>query len=180
MQKRPLHFGKAWFPIFLPLLLIFGVLSIPYSWLLIVLGRCREQMLRGRMKAAGRLMSWEEFVPRLEEAQGTLIYEFNISGWPGGYFRLWWTPENAYSLYPYPWVDLETTLTEAEFSESQIWCRDRYTTPNGTAVLVAATKDQTRNLFESSKLFRHIPRHNMNWVDLCTATVGRRYLQTKA
>jgi hypothetical protein len=173
--------------IFSPLLIPVGLLmlcvcafSIMWGWVLIARGKYLDHRLRAAMRSAGRYLSWEEFAHRLNAGEGTLIRDFTISGWPGGYSRLWWTPDDVYSLCPFSWVDLQNEQELPEFWDAPDWCRKRYTAPKGTALLIAATTAQCKTLFEyeRGKLFRDTPLHGMKWVDLCMVRIGRRRPET--
>jgi len=122
--------------LFIPLLFLGAAFSIPYGFVLVRLQRRREHTLQNKMRAVGRLVSWEDFRTAMDENRGTLIeerYSFK------GPVRLWWVPENFYDACPYPTVDWLTMCNDEEFRALAEWCRGSYTSPErGRALLVSS------------------------------------------
>lgn len=111
-SKKPIKLGPVAGVLLLPLLLVGGVLSIPFT---MVWGRVksrRERRFANTMKADGRIIEWERFISELNAGHGTLIVErFSFKG-P---IRLWWTREDVYEVCPYPLVDWLTMTRETSF-----------------------------------------------------------------
>ena len=124
-------------PIYLPLLIIAAVLSIPWTYVQRLKQRHRERKFAEQMRKDGRIMAWDEFESALKERRGTTISE--VLGIKGP-FRIWWTPEDVRAISPslcpnegQVWTELQS----AEFRPFFDWCYAQFTNPNsGRARLV--------------------------------------------
>jgi hypothetical protein len=75
-QREP---SKVWIlfsPIYVPLLLVAGALSIPWAHVQKQRQRRQERQFAEQMESSGRLMTWEAFKSALESGQGTAIAEY--------------------------------------------------------------------------------------------------------
>ena len=180
--RRRIEFGVAWSIVFIPLLFTGAALSFPYGWFLVWRGRRRDRSFVEAMSAAGRCLSWDEFSRKLNNKEGTLIHDFTISGWPGGYSRIWWTPEDLYKRCPYQWVsaiDADAHAHESEYSKAPEWCRLEYTGGDGIAFLVDASVEEQRTLFKrGGPAFQSMPLHELNWVEVSNLPFLPRNLKT--
>jgi hypothetical protein len=125
--KKPIEIGLPWSLLFIPVMFIGAGLSIPYSLISRRIQRRREREFRTQMEAIGRVIEWSDFVQAISENRGTLIeerYSFK------GPVRWWWTPEDLYSMCPYPTADWLTMTNDDGFGPFAEWCRQRYTSPD--------------------------------------------------
>ena len=142
-RRKPIELGRVAGVLLLPLLLIGGALSIPYTMIARRVKSRRERRFAHSMKVDGRTMDWAHFIRETDERHGTLIVErFSLKG-P---IRIWWTEENVYEVCPYPLVDWLTTAKDTNFDEVRDWCHNRYTSTVGRALLVDGNKEQWRTL----------------------------------
>jgi len=142
-RKKPIKLGRVagvlLLPLLLPLLLVGGVLSIPYTMVWRRVKSSRERRFANFMKADGRIVPWEHFIREINAGHGTLIVErFSFKG-P---IRMWWTGENVYEVCPYPLVDWLTMARETSFDTVRDWCHSKYTSNTGSALLVDGSKEQ--------------------------------------
>jgi hypothetical protein len=148
-RTKPIKLGRVAGVLLLPLLLVGGVLSIPYTMVWRRAKSRRERQFANTMKADGRIIEWERFIPEMNAGRGTLIVErFSFKG-P---IRLWWTREDVYEVCPYPLVDWLTMARETSFDAVRDWCHSKYTSNTGSALLVDGSKKQWRTIRESSPL----------------------------
>ncbi len=148
-RKKPIKLGRVAGVLLLPLLLVGSVLSIPYTIVWRGVKSRRERRFANSMKADGRIIDWEHFIPEITAGHGTLIVErFSFKG-P---IRMWWTREDVYEACPYPLVDWLTMAREASFDAVRDWCHSKYTSNTGTALLVDGSKEQWRTIHGSSPL----------------------------
>ncbi len=129
----------------IPVLFAGACLAIPYTvgarWLRVH----REHKLRLKMKSAGRLIAWAEFVCAMRERGGTCIEE-KFS--PKGPVRFWWTPEEVRRESPHEIIDWFTMRKGRQHEPFVHWCRERYTNADGgSAVLVDATLVPRREIY---------------------------------
>jgi len=131
-MKRGMKIGPVGSTLLLPFLLIAGVLSFPFAMLKARNIQKLQARMKVQMKAQGRVIEWSDFLNALNEARGTAIIErYSFKG-P---VYLWWTPENLYDICPYPTVDW-MTMHDESYGPFAEWCRRRYTSSSGSAVLV--------------------------------------------
>ncbi len=142
-RKEPVKLGPLAGILLLPLLLVGGALSIPYTMVWRKVKSRREQRFANSMKAEGRIIDWEQFIPEINAGHGTLIVErFSFKG-P---IRMWWTSDDVYEFCPYPLVDWLTMSRETSFDAVRDWCHGRYTSKTGSALLVNCSKEQWRTI----------------------------------
>lgn len=140
-RNKPIELGPAAGVLLLPLLLVGGALSIPYAIIARRVISRRERRFTNSMRAVGRTVDWEHFIREIDAGHGTLIVErFSFKG-P---IRMWWTGDDVYELCPYPSADWLTMATETSFDALRDWCRNKYTSNTGSALLVGGSKEQWR------------------------------------
>lgn len=143
--RIPFPFSCVVSLLFLPVLLIGGVLSIPMTALHQHLQRERERKFLDQMAMVSRVSSWAAVRNAVPEA-GTLIGEYHS---PKGPFRIWWTEESISECSPHPccFEELPWVFESTEFFD---WCAARYTdATTGTAVLIEVSdsdRDEMRRL----------------------------------
>ena len=93
----------------------------------------RENSLRTAMKAHGRLVRWAEFLEKMRASGGTCIEE-KFS--PKGPVRFWWTPDDVHAESPHRIIDWFTMHKGGAGAPFVLWCRERYTSESGSALLV--------------------------------------------
>jgi len=148
-RNKPIKLGRMAGVLLLPLLLVGGVLSIPYTMVYRRVKSRRERRFANSMKASGRIINWEHFAPEITAGRGTLIVErFSLKG-P---IRMWWTPEDVYEVCPYPLVDWLTMARETNFDAVRDWCHGKYTSNRGQALLVDGSKEQWQTIRGNSPL----------------------------
>lgn len=148
-RKKPIKLGRVAGVLLMPLLLVGGVLSVPYTMVSRRVRSRRERRFANTMKTDGRIIEWERFVAEVNAGHGTLIVErFSFKG-P---IRLWWTREDVYEVCPYPLVDWFAMVRETSFDSVRDWCHRRYTSNTGSALLVDGSKEQRRTIRGSSPL----------------------------
>jgi hypothetical protein len=154
-RRRSIHYGRAWAPVFLPLVPLFllaGALSVPYSkWRRYVIER-REREFADQMRICGRTMTWSSFIREMDEEAGTLILE---SASMKGPYRLWWTSETPATESS----ELEASLGEVDLEVvTELWAakdttiRQRFTSLNGSALLIIGTIEDKRSALENGRL----------------------------
>ena len=110
-SKKPINLGRVGGVPVLPLLLVGGVLAIPYAMIARRVMSRRERRFIDSMKADGRI-DWDDFIHKINASHGTLIVErFSFKG-P---IRMWWTGDDVYELCPYPLVDWLTMSRKPSF-----------------------------------------------------------------
>jgi len=147
--RKPVKVGRVGGVLLLPLLLVGGVLSIPYTMVRRRLKSRRERRFANAMKADGRIIEWERFMTEIDAGHGTLIVERFSFKDP---VRLWWTREDVYEVCPYPLVDWLTMARETSFDAVRDWCHSKYTSNTGSASLVDGNQEQWRTIRGSSPL----------------------------
>jgi hypothetical protein len=155
---------------FVPALAIAAALSIPVGLVVVAVQRRRERSFKKRMKAAGRLMDWQDFEQVLRNGNGTVIVEsYSVKG-P---FRWWWTEESLYEMCPFPLVTwLETMPNDECYRPLSEWCRREYTHPDqGRAFLVDSMSPKPGALIGRTAL--HSAR--MKWFEVAPPERLRRY-----
>ena len=148
-REKPVELGRVAGLLLLPVLLVGGVLSIPYALVWRRVKSRRERRFADIMKADGRIIDWEHFTHEINAAHGTLIVERFSSKGP---IRMWWTEDDVYKVCPYPLVDWLTMATETSFDAVRDWCHSKYTSNTGSALLVDGSKEQWRTIRGSSPL----------------------------
>lgn len=142
-RTKPVDLGIVGGLLLLPLMLIGGALSIPYTIVARRVVARRERRFADSMRVAGRTMDWERFIREINDGHGTLIVErFSLKG-P---IRMWWTKENVYEVCPHPLVDWFTLSTDTSFDPVRGWCHSRYTSGTGSGLLVDGNREQWRTV----------------------------------
>src|SRR5215472_1813282 len=142
-RSKPIELGWVGGVVLLPLLLVGGVLSIPYTTIARRVRSRRERRFANCRKADGRTIDWVQFIRAINDGHGTLLVErFSFKG-P---IRKWWTADNVYAVCPYPLVDWFTMENETSFDTVRDWCHKRYTSNTGSAMLVNGSKEQWRTI----------------------------------
>ena len=142
-RRKSLDLGVIGGLFLLPLLLVGGAVSIPYTIIRRKVVARRESRFAESMKLSGRVMDWTDFIRELEQGNGMLIIErFSFKG-P---IRLWWSSGNVYKTCPYPFVDWLTMARDTNFNSARDWCHKKYTGASGQAMLVTCTKDEWRTI----------------------------------
>jgi hypothetical protein len=164
VRNEPTLFGRVASLLLLPLvplLLVAGAMSIPYTKIRNRRMARREDRFRESMRLSGRVMDWEDFVRELDRGNGMLIVErFSFKG-P---VRVWWTHDDLYKTCPYPLVDWETMAFDVTFDPVRDWCREKFTGVRGEAMLVTGgTNDQRRSIRGEHPLSF---REGIQWVDV--------------
>jgi hypothetical protein len=119
----------------IPVFAAVALLAVPYVFILRWTRQHGEHRFRMRMKSAGRLMTWADFV-RAMHGSGTCIEE-RFS--PKGPVRFWWTQEDVYGESPYEIIDW-FTMRKGRAAEPFIrWCRQRYTGADGGQAMLVDT-----------------------------------------
>lgn len=122
-----------------------AAVAIPLSFVPRWLLKHREHAFRMKMKSAGRLISWQDFLRSMRDSGGTCIEE-KFS--PKGPVRFWWTAEDVASESPHEIIDWFTMRKGRKGVEFVGWCRERYTNgEKGTAVLVDAPFVPRREIY---------------------------------
>lgn len=132
-------------PIYLPLFLIAGAISIPWTYVQTLRQRRQERRFEARMKASGRLMTWRELELAIVNKRGTVIGESMSTKGP---FRLWWTPDDIPAVSPHRFErGHHWAWPEPEFFPFFDWCHAHYTNPkSGFARLVTSSERERREL----------------------------------
>jgi|SRR5579872_5884414 len=127
--------------VFLPLMMIFALISLPFTPLVAWWKKRERRLLIDAMKAKNRVMQWPEFVQALEEKRGTLI----VDGDPMKGPNFWWTREDVRSVSPVPCSCDLGSLFDRAFEPFRAWCFQRYTNPTtGSALLVLGGEGERR------------------------------------
>lgn len=147
--------GIIFLPIYLPLLLIAGLLSIPTFYVAHLLTRRKEKKFAFEMTAAGRGMTWNEFQAAIVTGEGTFVTEILSVQGPS---RLWWTPEDIPALSPHKWdCGHEFGCFDPEFGPFSEWCYYNFTSPEtGSARLIEVPVEQRRGLSQKLSTLRHV------------------------
>ena len=117
----------------MPVLMVGAGLAISSATVLRWKRRYQENALRAAMKARGRVISWTSFLDKMRASGGTCIEE-RFS--PKGPVRFWWTREDIYAESPHKIIDWFTMHKGGAATPFVHWCRERYTSDHGSAVLV--------------------------------------------
>jgi hypothetical protein len=148
-RNKSIKLGRVAGVLLLPLLLVGGVLSIPYTIVWRIVKSRRERRFANSMKADGRVIDWEHFIAEINAGHGTLIVErFSFKG-P---IRMWWTSEDVYEICPYPLVDWLTMARETSLDAVRDWCYSKYTSNTGSALLVDGCMEQWGTIRGNSPL----------------------------
>ena len=130
------YFSAALGMLLVPVVFMGACFAVPYSFLLRLRQQRREDALKSMMKSQGRFIAWAEFVRTMRESGGTCIEErFSAKG-P---VRFWWTPENVYDETPHEIIDWFTMRKGGRFVPFILWCRERYTNPDGGSAIMVET-----------------------------------------
>jgi len=124
--------------VFLPLLAIAALVSLPFIPIAAWWQRRRRSRLKLAMNDKNRVMRWVDFARALEEKRGTLIVEGDPRKGP----NFWWTPDDVLVLSPEPCSDSLGKLFNHSYEPFREWCYRRYTGPSGNAFLVVGGKGQ--------------------------------------
>jgi hypothetical protein len=124
-------------PVYLPLFLLAGLLSYPYSLIMARYLTYKEQRFVRDMKLAERVMDQQIFAEAIVEERGTLIEEWCSLKGPVHY---WWVDDNVTASSPHKWTNsgAEALFSCEEYGSFSSWCRERYL-DNGKAKLVASS-----------------------------------------
>lgn len=148
-RKKPIKLGRVAGVLLLPLLLVGGVLSIPFTMVWRRVTSHRERRFANSLKADGRIVDWEHFIHEINAGHGTLVVErFSFKG-P---VRMWWTGDDVYEVCPYPLVDWLTMKRETSFDAVRDWCHSKYTSKTGGALRVDGSNEQWRTIRGKSPL----------------------------
>jgi hypothetical protein len=132
-RRIPVFISILLLPILLPAMLIGAATSIPYSRIVRLQMRRRENAFLALMKSRERVIHWSDFSQAVSESRGTVLAERAYKGLN----RWWWTPDNVRELSPFPIAGWWTMVTDKSFEPFSNWCRDRYTSPEtGRAMIV--------------------------------------------
>lgn len=148
-QREPVNLGVLGSIIFLPLLAIAALISLPYSWIQRGIVERRERRFAREMKLAGRLKSWSEVEELVRGNAGTFIAEYLSMKGPT---RLWWTEDRICETTPYKYVSSENRehiCYEMEFRPFGNWCFRKYTSHvSGKAYLLGLPEDQKKTIWK--------------------------------
>ena len=124
-------------PVYLPLFLLAGLLSYPYSFIMARYLTYKERRFVRDMKLADRVMDQQIFAEALVEERGTLIEEWSSLKGPVHY---WYVDENVTASSPHKWTNegAEALISDDEYGSFSSWCREKYL-QNGRAKLVASS-----------------------------------------
>ena len=152
-RRGPREYGAvAGCLVFMPLLAIAAVLSVPYGFVWKTGMYVKAWLLRRNMVKRKRIITWEPFVEAIDRNLGTLICERDHSKAPT---RWWWTRDDIYRIAPFPFGDSFSMSFYGEFLPFRKWCFEEYTSPQtGRAVLVLSTDDQKHSVKEKIYGFR--------------------------
>lgn len=142
----PLPYSIPIVVLFFALFLIVALISIPATRMYFGLQRRRERRFTAKLRAAGRVISWEDARSLVEQGRGLFIAEYLSIKGP---HRLWWTPDTVPALCPYPccFDDFPDFLPHLS-GPFHLWCRARYTDVNsGSALWVERSQTE---LYECS------------------------------
>lgn len=117
----------------MPVLLAGAGLAVSSATVLRWVRRREEHSLRAAMKRQGRVLSWAGFLDKMRSAGGTCIEE-RFS--PKGPVRFWWTQQDLFAESPYRIIDWFTMQKGGAATPFVHWCRGRYTSAGGSALLV--------------------------------------------
>ncbi len=117
----------------MPVLLVGAGLAISSANVLRWVRGYQENSLRSAMKMRGRFVTWAEFREKMRASGGTCIEE-KFS--PKGPVRFWWTQDDVYAESPHRIIDWFTMHKGGAGTPFVHWCRERYTSEDGSAVLV--------------------------------------------
>ena len=145
--RKPSHVPTLFAPVFVLLLLLAAVISVPWTYIQKSVQRRRERKFAGQMNRACRSVHWQEFKQAVQNGAGTTIGEY-LS--PKGPFRLWWTPEDVRRISPYEWKREQHhafPVIEPDLLPFFEWCYVRYTHPDsGAARLVSVPESERKQL----------------------------------
>jgi hypothetical protein len=124
-------------PVYLPLFLLAGLLTIPYSLVMARYLTYKERRFVRDMKLADRVMDQQIFAEALMEERGTLIEEWSSLKGPVHY---WWVDDNVTASSPHKWTNegAAALISDDEYGSFSSWCHERYL-KNGKAKLVASS-----------------------------------------
>jgi hypothetical protein len=160
--KRSVDLGLFGCLLFVPLMLIAGVLSIPYGLAWNVVENRKRRRLQKDLSKAGRGIEWAEFVQVMAAGRGTVIIE---KYFPKGPWRWWWTEDDVRARCPYPMTDAREIEIGAEFDSDPAgdWFVEQYTnTVTGKGRLVIHTREERESSSEILKSVRVITLHRDN------------------
>jgi len=124
-------------------LLVAGVVSIPWTFVANRLRQRREARFAAEMKAANRFLCWAEAHSRASGG-GTFVEEYQSAMGP---YRLWWTPDEVATLSTHPCCFDFLPWEYDHGPEFFDWCRERYTDPGlGSALLIERPEKERGNI----------------------------------
>lgn len=141
-RREPRHFGPlVSVLVFLPLLVIASVASLPVVPIFAWQQRRNKRLLADAMAKGDRVILWPDFVQALGTKRGTLIVEGDPRKGP----NLWWTAHDVCATSPYPCSRDIGALFDPKYRPFRVWCHENYTSPTtGTALLVTGGEGQRR------------------------------------
>jgi hypothetical protein len=144
------------FLVSLPFLLVGLIIAGPVALRQRAKRRREDAKFETRMREAGRLMEWSEFVEQVQSGQGTAIIE-RFTFKDGG--RIWWTRDKLQASDE-PHTKLSPGCFGAPPFEFCLQMRERYTnSPGGTGALVAippAKRGEVRTVGDVIKRSKHV------------------------
>ena len=143
-QSERRHFGPlVGVLVFLPLLVIASIASLPVVPVLARQQRRRKRLLAVAMEKRDRVIHWPDFIRALGTKRGTLIVEGDPRKGP----NLWWTEQDVCATSPYSCSRDLGTLFSPKYRPFRVWCYENYaSTKTGSAFLVVGGEGQRRGL----------------------------------
>jgi len=136
------------FPIYIPLLLTAAGLSIPITAIQRHRRMQRERRFAARMQSAGRAISSDEVLIRIEENRGTLVWDTRSFNGPS---RFWWSPEDIAALSPHPYCRYfesgDRVCYEEDFRPFGKWFANKYVDQEAGKGLLVIVADSDRQRF---------------------------------
>lgn len=169
-------------PLFLVILMVMCVVSIPLEFVYRVRLNRKENRLQPMLAAVGRYMDWSEVATKLKAGEGTLIIE-HLS--PKGPTREWWTEDNLKADAPVPLpTSIKSAPTEGTREAVQAYaksCVCRYVDlDEGVALLTQVPIPRHRRLDPSKYVTVDLGGGLMSAVYLRTdRELSRKYPQAK-
>ena len=134
-DRKTRTIGVVFLPIYLPILVVGAVISVPWTYVQRAIDRRSERKFAAAMASMGRSMPWSEFQPEIDDRRGTVIREVLSTKGPS---RWWWTAEDVTANSPHKCAPNDKSAwLDPEFRLFSRWCKERYThAASGTACLV--------------------------------------------
>lgn len=124
-------------PVYLPLFLLAGLLSYPYSLIRVRYLTYKERRFVRDMNLADRVMDQRLFAKALVEERGTVIEEWSSLKGPD---RHWWVDDDVTASSPHKWPNegRDALLRDDEYTSFSSWCQEQYL-KSGKAKLLASS-----------------------------------------